>query len=120
MKHKTLFRLLLKFLGVWLFIQGATQLISQAGWVIGSLSSGGGYPDLLTVLLWLLGGAVQCVLALYLFFGGRWIVDKAIPSNRPYCHECGYELTGTVESRCPECATPFRPEDVSADRPPKE
>jgi predicted amidophosphoribosyltransferase len=49
---------------------------------------------------------------LYLFFGGKWIVDLAIPGNRPYCQECGYDLTGAHRDRCPECDTPFRPDTV--------
>ena len=48
------------------------------------------------------------ILGLYLFLGGRWIVDKSIPSNRRYCHECGYDLTHTDSNCCPECGTEFK------------
>ena len=51
--------------------------------------------------------------ARYLFFGGKWIADKAIPGNRPYCHECGYDLTNAVGNVCTECGTPFRVAEVS-------
>ncbi|MCA9254519.1 MAG: hypothetical protein KDA33_02730 [Phycisphaerales bacterium] len=27
--------------------------------------------------------------------------------NRPYCGECGYDLTGSDSDRCPECGLPF-------------
>jgi rubrerythrin len=49
--------------------------------------------------------SIEMIAGAYLFFGGKWVADKAIPSNRPYCHECGYELTGNVSDRCPECGT---------------
>jgi hypothetical protein len=57
---------------------------------------------------------VQIAVGLYLFFGGKSVADLAIPSNRPYCHECGYDLTGAVGNVCNECGTPFRPEGATA------
>jgi hypothetical protein len=51
-------------------------------------------------------GACPMSLGFYLFFGRKWIVNLAIPSNRPYCAECGYDLSQTRSLRCPECGTP--------------
>ena len=107
MKYKTLFRLLLKLLGVWLTANGVVSLVVTALIIVSQTSRGfdfivqAGGPGLAS-------GLVQVGLGLYLFFGGRWIADKAIPSNRPYCHECGYDLTLAESNRCPECGTEFR------------
>jgi hypothetical protein len=49
---------------------------------------------------------LEAAIGLYLFFGGKWIANKAIPGNRPYCHECGYDLTQNSSGICPECGTP--------------
>lgn len=32
-----------------------------------------------------------------------------------HCTECGYDLRGLPEPRCPECGTPFDPDDVDAE-----
>jgi predicted RNA-binding Zn-ribbon protein involved in translation (DUF1610 family) len=29
------------------------------------------------------------------------------------CHSCGYDLTGNVSGRCPECGTPIAPAAMS-------
>ncbi|GMU20302.1 MAG: hypothetical protein AMXMBFR13_03990 [Phycisphaerae bacterium] len=66
------------------------------------------------------GSVFYVAFGLYLFFGGRWIVDKAVPANRPYCPECGYDLTAATRNRCPECDTPFRWEEVRPAEPAQE
>lgn len=107
MKYKTLFRLALKFLGVWLIVQSvcsaAAQLLSMAT-----------YPSNLEFVLWyvpieLARIAVGC----YFFFGGKWVADLAIPSNRRYCPECAYELYGLLAAQCPECGTPTTQENAA-------
>jgi hypothetical protein len=121
MKYKTLFRLMLKAIGVYLFAEGIPQLgaygigliygLTQARWA--RLSGTYGLLNLSAPLF-------SVAFGLYLFFGGRWIVDKAIPANRPYCPECGYDLTAANRNRCPECDTPFRWEDVRPAEPKQE
>ena len=115
MKYKTLFRLMLKWLGVYFFSHGVYYTAPGLISLIYSYSqTGGPLPgrDEWYRFVNLSGPLLYCGFGLYLFFGGKWIVDKAIPSNRPYCHECGYDLTAAAQNRCPECGTPFRPEDV--------
>ena len=35
-----------------------------------------------------------------------WYMDRRrVPSG--HCRKCGYDLTGNVSGRCPECGTPF-------------
>ena len=113
MKYKTAFRLAIRLIGVLLFFMQVPGLISATANVAGFIV----FPEPATGSLWvrdpwslrmhlpqLLGHVVGLPGGLYLFFRGSWIVDRAIPSNRPYCAECGYELSGLAEqSVCPEC-----------------
>jgi hypothetical protein len=111
MKYKTLFRLGLKLIGILLTAQGVALFVSQLLWIPEMLRQMVGAGDFY-VYAQITWGACQILLGLYLFFGGKWVIDKAIPGNRPYCPECGYDLTGGTGRHCPECGTPFRPEDV--------
>jgi len=116
MKHKTWFRLVIKAIGVLLiglslrtaWALGVELVVLLWAYVFGTdLSpnpysySGYGYG----ALRWIQSGGeiLQLGLGLYLFFGGKWIIDKAIPSNRPYCPECGYDISKSGGPNCPEC-----------------
>ncbi len=117
MKYKTLFRLVLKLIGVYFCLHAcisiASQILSMA-----LAEAMRGIPVQWTYAIAiapLAGSCIWAAVGLYLFFGGKWIADHAIPGNRPYCQECGYDLSGSVGNRCAECGTPYKREDV---RPP--
>jgi hypothetical protein len=112
MKHKTWFRLLLKAIGVYMVLSAIPNLLSQIMGIVVNIAmytpSGAGISSpFWTNLSWWLPQFIwwfgQVGIGLYLFFGGKWIVNMAIPSNRPYCPECGYDLSRKTTDRCPEC-----------------
>jgi len=111
MKYKTLFRLVLKVFGVFYLAQGVIGISESLIGVVGYMVSPPpptSMPfafDPWNFVYTLARPMVMAGAGAYLFLGGKWIVDKAIPSNRPYCPECAYDLTGLVGNRCPECGT---------------
>jgi predicted amidophosphoribosyltransferase len=50
--------------------------------------------------------SLQIAIGVYLVFGAPWLVNRFIPSNRPYCIECGYDLSKSNSANCPECGVP--------------
>jgi len=100
MKYKTLFRLLLKLLGVWFFVQGLDRILWA---VVAYFQAFTGNRMYEYTWAHTAGALISLVAGFYLFFRGNWILDRAIPSNRPYCPECGYDLTGNASVRCSEC-----------------
>ena len=107
MKYKTLFRVLLKAIGVFVFAEGISSMFMSVGYAFMGIEN---YYFVFSTA----GSLAQVAFGLYLFFGGRWLADKAIPGNRPYCHECGYDLTDAAGNLCSECGTPFKPAEVSS------
>ena len=109
MKYKTLCRLLVKLMAIMLITEGLSYSIMTVGTAIGqTLESGseqlGGYR-MLYALPYFFGFSGTGVV---LFVISDWITNQLIPSNRPYCHECGYDLNGAMGNVCPECGTVFR------------
>jgi hypothetical protein len=115
MKHKTWFRLVIKAIGVYMLALYMPPFL----WVLGSSliaqileaspQSGAGWtgPSRLWEMFWyaVSSSSLQVLVGLYLLFGGKWIVNLCIPSNRPYCPECGYQLSLSSRGNCPECGT---------------
>jgi hypothetical protein len=105
------------------------DLIAQACWLAISETSGSMYTpysyygggfnlgDLYdyTMNRGLIGIFARMFIGAYLFFGGGLIVAYCIPSNRPYCPQCGYELRSARGQRCPECGS-FLPEELIESR----
>lgn len=104
MKYKELFRLLLKALGVFLVIQGLAGLAPEVTSIIRRTIEGED-SSVITRISRYIDNLIGIALGLYFFFGGKWILNKAIPPNRSYCHECGYELCNQTNNCCPECGT---------------
>jgi hypothetical protein len=109
MKHKTWFRLVIRAVGV-AFIGFSLPLLgSQIANLVGYLeywssTAVSGNLQSWHFLGYLIGGIGQFALGVYCLAGGKWIVDKCIPSNRPYCPECGYDLSHNAHAtQCPEC-----------------
>lgn len=97
MKHKTWFVLLVGL--------AAPELIRHVGGYTAFVVTEGPLDTNL------LGGFVHTVAApllqtafgIYLMTGGSWFLNKFIPSNHPYCPECGYDLTHNTGPKCSEC-----------------
>ena len=114
MKYKTLFRIMLKAIGVWVFVDGVGSVLGLTGYLLYNLNTPGLGSQRWMFVFNVLAPLVQLGLGAYLFFGGKWIADLAIPGNRPYCHECGYDLTNASGNLCSECGTPFKPAEASS------
>ena len=116
MKYRTLFRLLLKVVGVLIIANDIPALLYCIRAILelftGTRSTGCGCATGIGgLLLNMIPTVLQVAVGLYLFFDGEWLVNKAIPRNPPFCFECGRDLTG-LEGHCPGCGTPFGPEDA--------
>jgi hypothetical protein len=116
MRYKTLFRIGLKLIGIWILAQTAGPIAGTLTHIAALHRRHGAWsfwsfwwtPDLLLpFFVPLVESAVMLVIGLYLFLGGRWIVNVAVPSNRPYCPECGYDSFHRSGEICPECGTPI-------------
>ena len=111
MKHKTWFRLVVKAIGIYLLASALPNLVNQIYFVVSTYLSNGQmfgtpaspWPLTNYWLPLLLFQGCQFGVGLYLLFGGKWIVNLCIPSNRPYCPECGYDISEATGKCCPEC-----------------
>ncbi len=111
MKHKTAFRLALRGIGLCIFGMYLPDFIAYVvGYSFRVYRLGIQQDDAYSVVWYMTQTSVGVAFGAYFMFGfGRWFVNWAIPSNRPYCQECSYELTGLhQEGVCPECGTQYR------------
>ena len=111
MRYKTLFRLALRWTGVFMIAGALPAVLWHGVWFVFMLLGFRGAQAFAWRFLNIefLEPLLQVGVGAYLLFAGRWIVNLAVPSNRPYCPECGYELTGLpAEGVCPECGTAFK------------
>lgn len=109
MRYKTLTRLLIKLMGLYFIVQGVVYLINVVSGMIIRLLGNGGLDDFSNFeLAYLISMLSMAGAGLFLLLASNWITDKLIPSNRPYCPNCGYELTGNTRPNCPECGVNLR------------
>ena len=103
MKHKTWFRLVVKGIGIYIFCEG---VIHGFGFVftvlIDSVIAPGNHIRFFSTS-YASNSLGRMIIGAYLFFAGEWIINLAIPSNRAYCPNCGYDLSKRVGAHCPEC-----------------
>jgi hypothetical protein len=124
MKHKTWFRLVVKAIGVLLIGISLPGIGQFVGFVLYMLTDFGRTTFSSNEFRWMqtmyyAGALMQCLLGVYLFFGGQWIVNRCIPSNRSYCPECGYNLSNARGARCSECGVTL-PADILPIAPPED
>jgi len=115
MRYKSLFRVLVKVIGVYLIAAASVSFLSEVMRAVlilvfampSQLFSSWlqDYGFLGWAFYSLVPNLIQALVGLLLFFRVDWIANHAIPSNRPYCVECGYDLTGHTTEKCPECGT---------------
>lgn len=127
MKHKTWFRLVLKAIGILIIAEALPNAFQGVAWIVqvwmqtprsarGLLAS----PTWPMFLASPVGAAVQLLLGAYLLLGANWFVNLVIPSNRPYCPECGYDVSFSRRGSCPECgATLPHPASTDTPQPPR-
>ena len=114
MHPKTLFRILLKFAGVCLFIFGLLSLIPESAALLTDSDTGPvrmplGYH----VRMWT-RITLEIAAGLYLFFRAGWIVDAAFSTPHPCCPHCAYRLQ-SGQAKCPECGADL-PSNASGDQ----
>ncbi len=127
MKHKTWFRLVLKAIGIFLLATGAVGVVDSVSRSVGTVifygpfmpGGSGSSFDLQQMLAYALfngvvGGIARLGIGAYLLFGAAKLVNLCIPSNRPYCPHCGYDVRGVGDDLCPECGVRL-PADLFAE-----
>ena len=93
------------------------QRVSIAAWagVIAGYAGGAAIilrlapqSDHAIVLLGALGSlsSIPCVIVACLT---AWLCQSSTPKQENACQKCGYNLTGNVSGRCPECGTALAP-----------
>ena len=93
-------------------IRSRLQLLRAATWVlvvVGCLWLQSQHASLLAILLVVCAGSTGLLWCQHRFWLRRLIQrnlrEQLVARGVPICLECGYDLRGQVEPRCPECGT---------------
>lgn len=83
---------------------GIGQSYAFGGFMTGRGGSGS-FEQILIFFLYggFIGSVARIAIGAYLLFGGARLVNFCIPSNRPYCPQCGYDVREAGNEKCPEC-----------------
>jgi hypothetical protein len=111
MKYKTQFRLAVQAIAVFILLLSSPLLVYfMYGVIQGYENEAYLYMDWYEYIFY---GMIllPSFLATLLFFRPNLVVNLAIPSNKPYCPECGYRLTKPILDHCAECGTAL-PKDL--------
>jgi hypothetical protein len=112
MKRKTIVRIVVKLLGVYLIAMGLPQAASSFSNMLvqivanpnaNSTAFGGGFFDWQWMVPNTMYLIAQIGVGVYLLFGGQFIINLIVPSNQTYCPECGYMLRKPIGAHCVEC-----------------
>lgn len=128
MKHRTWFRLALKAIGVLLIGYSISVVFHLAALLYELVVHGEAWlPGIhyafgeVTIIEEIIWGALYMLqmlspllIGLYLVLGGKWLVNVAIPLDRPYCDKCGLDLSDATGTRCPECGSAIARTDSDA------
>jgi hypothetical protein len=111
-KDYTWFTLLIRAIGILIVGVAISPSLAWVGYIIGALREGRNAPGIgefwsLSAVFGAMATCAQLAYGLYLIFGARWLIVHCIGSLYGRCHACGYDLTGVVADRCPECGVPF-------------
>lgn len=110
-KYRPVARLLLRLMGIFFFVNGATGIVSNGldefwnvqatqrdyrPWVPGTSAA------------WALGSLFMVLAGLYLIFRGAAVLDalfhESLSKRAIPCPDCGYDLRATLAAKkCPEC-----------------
>lgn len=113
MSQRDLFKVLMKLVGLVMVILGGIMAMYQLVATIymrAILADSGmsqfGFDDnwIGAFVLSMASMLAVTLVGLYLFIGGRWILDIAFPYTPNRCRECGYDMFGVKGEVCPECA----------------